>query len=219
MSLLLNVPYAEKDEAKKLGARWNPDLKKWYVSYKKDYYKFQKWILNSLDSTYIICDYLYIIEGIHTCFRCKKQTKVICFGVENFFDVVDSSSYNTKNAFDYESGEIHIVSYIEQIPASLLDYLKKRYNYYYDYSKFAEKSYYANHCQNCSVLQGNNYLFSETNTPFFISGSAKASKLTLYRIKLNYDIQADIEIEWGDHDYLIKQCAQIHDLDNMDLSI
>jgi hypothetical protein len=26
----LNVPYSEKDQAKKLGARWNPEKKKWY---------------------------------------------------------------------------------------------------------------------------------------------------------------------------------------------
>jgi hypothetical protein len=27
----LNVPYAEKDEARRLGARWNAELKTWYV--------------------------------------------------------------------------------------------------------------------------------------------------------------------------------------------
>jgi len=27
----LNVPYAEKDEARALGARWNPTKKRWYV--------------------------------------------------------------------------------------------------------------------------------------------------------------------------------------------
>ena len=31
MSLIIDVPYAEKDEAKSLGAKWNPNLKKWYV--------------------------------------------------------------------------------------------------------------------------------------------------------------------------------------------
>jgi hypothetical protein len=35
--LLLNVPYEEKDEAKALGARWNADIKKWYVFSGKDY--------------------------------------------------------------------------------------------------------------------------------------------------------------------------------------
>lgn len=215
MSLYLNVPYAEKDEVKKLGARWDPSIKKWYVPSKKDYYKFEKWILKDTDSTYIICDYLYIIEGIHTCFKCKQKTKVICFGVENFYDVVDTTSYNCEQSFTYESGEIHMVSYIENLPVSLLDYLKDNYKYYYDYSKFLDESYYANHCHNCGVLQGNNFIFCETNTPFFISRASKASKLTLYRLKLKHDIQADIDIEWGDHDYLIKQHAQIHNLDNI----
>ena len=29
--IFLNVPYAEKDEARALGARWNPTRKRWYV--------------------------------------------------------------------------------------------------------------------------------------------------------------------------------------------
>ena len=29
--IFLTVPYAEKDEAKQLGARWNPTRKRWYV--------------------------------------------------------------------------------------------------------------------------------------------------------------------------------------------
>lgn len=80
MSLLLNVPYAEKDEAKGLGARWNPELKKWYVENRKDYYKFKKWILGDRAEICILCDYFYIVEGIHTCFKCRNKTKVIGFG-------------------------------------------------------------------------------------------------------------------------------------------
>ena len=29
--IYLNVPYDEKDEAKKLGARWDPGCEKWYI--------------------------------------------------------------------------------------------------------------------------------------------------------------------------------------------
>ena len=47
MSLIIDVPYAEKDEAKSLGAKWNPNLKKWYVEERKNYYKFEKWILGN----------------------------------------------------------------------------------------------------------------------------------------------------------------------------
>ena len=43
--LILNDPFNEKDEVKKLGARWNPDIKKWYIHKREDYYKFAKWMI------------------------------------------------------------------------------------------------------------------------------------------------------------------------------
>ena len=36
MSLIIDVPYTEKDEAKSLGAKWNPNFKKWYVEERKN---------------------------------------------------------------------------------------------------------------------------------------------------------------------------------------
>ena len=40
----LNVPYAEKDEARALGARWNPGRKRWYVPDGVALEPFQKWL-------------------------------------------------------------------------------------------------------------------------------------------------------------------------------
>lgn len=40
----LNVPFEEKDEAKKMGARWDNDKKKWYVLSTADLENFKKWI-------------------------------------------------------------------------------------------------------------------------------------------------------------------------------
>ncbi|MBQ5440405.1 MAG: hypothetical protein IIT49_06440 [Clostridia bacterium] len=39
----LNVPYANKEMAKALGARWDPDKKKWYYTNPKDKDKFSQW--------------------------------------------------------------------------------------------------------------------------------------------------------------------------------
>lgn len=39
----LNVPYAQKDAAKALGARWDPANKKWYVPVGKDLAAFAQW--------------------------------------------------------------------------------------------------------------------------------------------------------------------------------
>lgn len=40
----LNVPYAEKDAAKALGARWDATQKKWFVPGDKDRALFAKWL-------------------------------------------------------------------------------------------------------------------------------------------------------------------------------
>jgi hypothetical protein len=39
----LNVPYAEKDTAKALGARWDASNKKWYAPDNLDIMLFEKW--------------------------------------------------------------------------------------------------------------------------------------------------------------------------------
>lgn len=41
----LNVPFAEKDEAKQLGARWDAAKKKWYVPQGVDLEGFSRWTL------------------------------------------------------------------------------------------------------------------------------------------------------------------------------
>ena len=40
----INCPFKEKDEAKALGARWDPDKRKWYYTGDKDPEKFKKWV-------------------------------------------------------------------------------------------------------------------------------------------------------------------------------
>ncbi|NHZ90196.1 hypothetical protein F2P45_14395 [Massilia sp. CCM 8733] len=46
--IMLKVPYAEKDEAKALGARWNKDSKLWYVPDGVDVAPFQRWVLKGV---------------------------------------------------------------------------------------------------------------------------------------------------------------------------
>jgi hypothetical protein len=40
----LNVPYAEKDQARELGARWNPTRKRWYVPNGVALESFERWL-------------------------------------------------------------------------------------------------------------------------------------------------------------------------------
>lgn len=42
--MFLKVPFAEKDEAKALGARWNGERKSWYVPDGKPVQAFERWL-------------------------------------------------------------------------------------------------------------------------------------------------------------------------------
>lgn len=41
--LYIEVPFHQKDRAKELGARWDLDLKQWFVPYGQDLNKFKEW--------------------------------------------------------------------------------------------------------------------------------------------------------------------------------
>ena len=50
MRINLQCPYADKDQAKSLGARWDPEKKTWYVVDPQDLAPFAKWLgKNALD--------------------------------------------------------------------------------------------------------------------------------------------------------------------------
>ena len=48
--IYLDVPFAQKDDAKSLGARWDPSKKKWYAPNTVDISLFAKWSNDSSTS-------------------------------------------------------------------------------------------------------------------------------------------------------------------------
>lgn len=220
--LLLNVPYNEKDEAKKLGAKWNGDLKKWYVEEREDYLEFNKWLCPESDEFCIIYDYIYIAVGERECFKCKKPTRVIGLGFDNFIHLYrdwedDEDKYGTLDGEEcLDDKDIHIVPIPDYLPENILKAIKNNFNFKERYSKTTETSGLSNCCENCDMLQGDFFIFSEVDSPFYIDGEEKAEKIILYKVKLKNDFLYDGNFGWGSEDYLIKQCAKIIDVESID---
>ncbi|SEV85308.1 DUF5710 domain-containing protein [[Clostridium] fimetarium] len=210
--LYLDVPYHEKDEVKSLGAWWDSSKKKWYVKDGKDYFKFSKWILKDYEEAYILCDHFYIIVGSRQCYKCKKQTDVIAFGVEKYCTLIDGKVYDEEQNYEWSDGDIHITSMITPINKELQDYLSQKYNYHLGYSYTVKVSYTANHCSNCKALQGHFFLYEEVDSPFFIDSIESVKALKLYKVRLEHDIVVDADICWGSEDGLIKKYAEIQEL-------
>ena len=43
--IVLDVPYKEKEEVKVLGARWDPQIRKWYIPADQNPKPFARWIM------------------------------------------------------------------------------------------------------------------------------------------------------------------------------
>ncbi len=185
--LFLNVPYSEKEDVKKLGARWNPQKKKWYVEDRANYIKFAKWIIGDMEDVInIVCDHFYVVETNRVCYKCGNITRVIGFAVENYFDITPDNNYSYSGFGFYKSCAIQ--SSLEFLSQNFYDMLKEKYNYYLGYSKTTKKKYIANHCDHCNSIQGEFPLFCEPSSPFFVDSVEKAKNLKFYKFQLPYDI-------------------------------
>lgn len=208
--LYLNVPYPEKDDAKALGAKWDHEIKKWYVTYKKDYHLFERWFFNS-NTNLIISNHLYIAVANRECFKCKKQTPVISFASDTIVEIQRDEDIRT----EIWDGAIHFVFDVEDITENLKglkEYLKTKYNFYYGYSNFTNSYYYGNHCSHCDVLQGNFYLHGGGNSPFSIHDIEDAKNINLLKFKLDYDLELNASFSWCSTDELLEHYSNISDL-------
>lgn len=221
MSLFLNVPYEEKDEAKALGARWNPKVKKWYADVpRKEYIKFAKWILRDTDDATIATEYIYIVEGQRSCWKCGRATRLVGLGIGEYihiFDAGDGPQYEFVE--DDSDEELHLAwtDCENDVPLKLQKYLKEKYSVKTGYSKAIDRMCFANHCDHCGALQGNHFVFDEADSPLTLMVEddeliKQASKLKIFMMPIEDDLQLNWEVGFGSNDYAYfkyRQCKEL----------
>ena len=184
MDLILNVPFNEKEEAKRKGALWNPQIKRWYVKEDpdQDYYEnwnyyFKKW----LPEHNLLCKNLYLFEMQRECWKCKRKTKVICLATN------DAYTLSPGEIFDDKNENLQLLSYVDIIPNKLANYLKENFHYYPSFSKIAKKAYFVNHCEHCKSIKGDNFLHEIPEQAFYKNLCYKnLDKSSYYKILNNY---------------------------------
>jgi len=186
MVIRLNVPYNEKDMAKANGAKWNPIAKTWYTDDIKLLSGLSKWIYEYN----VICDNLYIFEMERICWKCKKETDVVCLGSDKSYSI--ECGYHT-------SLNILLFSYVNTMPDPLATHMKKKFRYFPSYSKIINTSYYVNHCRYCDSIQGDNYLHEVPVESFYKQLCYKNCKPTTYS-KINNQYGVPLKAELPNYD-------------------
>lgn len=168
--LLLNVSFAEKEQVKALGARWNPRLRKWYVPEDLDISAFGRWVPDEPDETFAYAP-LYLVKSIGSCWKCGGGAEVYCLASQGF----EAEGYFHEDYF---------VTYgsLETVPDALrAHFMSHCSSYHEDYSRTAGGRYCMNHCS-CGAKLGDFFLHEEPGGAFFPTSSSAARKISLVEL-------------------------------------
>lgn len=193
MPLKINVPYSDKDIAKSKGAFWDVEQKTWFVPDHKDINDFQQWINKSKVSV-IIKSPVSIALNSSDCYKCANKTAVISLASNNFYylntDENEDEKWFRADGWSFFSMPVFIEN-------ELVGKINKLFpNYKIAYSKTAESSYWANHCEHCGALQGDFFLHLEPGGAFFPLEIEEYEQLTFITVPSKFDIEIDADYSW-----------------------
>lgn len=230
--LYIHVPFEEKDQAKALGARWDPQQRQWYVPEGIDSDLFSNWLPKTpatiKHSVNVRSPYYYIAQNIRCCWSCSKFTRVYTFWlpegftclteisdeepsyVYGFADSKEKDLYiETLNVIGWERWEaqehrspVSNVLYMSDAVAERMASFTPLYKI--TYSKTKEFAYYMNHCEHCGEKQGDFPMHQEYGGSFFPDYETEASKILLFKINELFDVTGDTSWRSEDLFYSMK---------------
>jgi hypothetical protein len=198
MSYLLNVSYADKDEAKALGAFWMPECKSWVIpDHIEDINPFNKWMPNNLGCI-VRKPYLLCLSKTN-CWKCGNETPMVALAAKNYYYY----EYNDVNAPENDeqlwlkAEDPTLFSSVITMDTHVIEYLKQHYPFVKKvYSHTAEETYFGNTCIACGKLQGDFYHHEEPGGAFFPDPyEGVPTGITFRLIDLEYDY--NIEASYG----------------------
>jgi hypothetical protein len=181
---LNNRYYLQKGEGKKQGAHWDRWAGLWYVDvstdpsgskgpdFAKDFDELAVEPDRSIESGSVKPDYsitserAYVANAVASCWKCHKETKVICIYCETGF--IRGKAYK----------EI-IISNIRAMDDSLERQLKDWPLFHYGVSKSTGEALFANHCEHCDEVQDDYFLHCAPNGAFFRMKTAEVDTIQL----------------------------------------
>jgi hypothetical protein len=204
MSLLLNVPYEEKELAKSNGALWNPQLKTWYLPSNR--YNLlstvEQWITEK-DFNIVLPEEIILAHTSRKCWSCSQLNTVTAIGANSFYlkDEEDASWKEMDFFTLFES--------ISSVSANLHSFLQDYYPHIkLGYSKTVGDYYWSNHCSSCKKLQGDWFLFNEPGVNFCPVSPENAATITLRNFTFQSAPLINADFSMGDTMDLIIDYAQ-----------
>lgn len=159
----LNVPFAEKDSARELGARWDPEIKRWYVPEHMAVQPFARWHSGGApaDAMLMIAPIL-LLEAVATCWKCRRRSPVFCLACHDVRETGDARPSDPHNE------ELLLISDLTAVDGRIQQHLRALAgDYCPDWSGTKGIRCWMNHCRDCGAKMGDFFLHCEPGGPFF----------------------------------------------------
>ncbi|MCX8565576.1 MAG: hypothetical protein ON057_000303 [Glomeribacter sp. 1016415] len=176
----LNVPFAEKDEAKWLGARWDGERKVWYVPDGVATNVFGRWLPCEPDIS-VRSSIYFIAQTFNPCWKCGKHTSAFGFILPAGHETLEPDDEDDDRDAWCRYDEPTIVHYVTELLPSVVARIKAFSRHYrVDFSKTTQSSYWMNHCEHCGMKQGDFEMYCEPQGAFFPIDENAASQIVLH---------------------------------------
>lgn len=161
----LDVPFAEKDEAKRVGARWDPAARRWYVPEGRALEHFSRW-LPARFSPNIRSQRFWLMETVVSCWKCGAGTVVYGICLPESAETYEVDEERGEEGWQF-GGFSTIPSYIDVVSPAVQAVLGQRApGLRPDFSRTTQSTYYMNHCRHCGMKQGDHELHNEPGGGF-----------------------------------------------------
>lgn len=196
----LMVPFEQKDEAKKRGARWDNQKKTWYIPEGVAHEPFGRWLPNFPDIN-VRARVYYILESKRSCWCCDNPTCVVAIVLPDEHEELEEADESNED-LEFESEEdyeawlkspvplewctadmMSRIQYISYLPSSVDAKIKElTSNFFVDFSKTTSSYYWMNHCERCGAKQGDNSLHCGSGGPFSPVSTEDAALITVHQV-------------------------------------
>jgi hypothetical protein len=170
MPTYLDVPYKDKDEAKKLGARWDAERKAWFVPDSINTVAFLRWLSQEVEMRQRLIAPIWIKKSTEPCWKCHRTSQVFAVSASVIIDVEygeDDDDEEYEQTIDNDDDSIALTD-LESIDPRIEAFFKQYApGYRKDFSKTQDRQIYMNHCEHCDAKLGDFFLHSEPGGAFF----------------------------------------------------
>ncbi len=194
----LRVPFLEKDDARGLGARWDPRQKTWYVPEGVDAAPLERWLPKSWTPN-IRAAWYFQATTTRACWHCGAKTPVVAFVLpagHEVFNVEDDPA----DDFWETRADPTVLSYVGDLADSVAASVRRKASQYsVDFSQTTQSFYWMNHCVHCAAKLGDFDTHCTPGVGFTPRTSAQAARIFLEPIAEPFSASCGsytLDLEW-----------------------